>query len=149
MQPCTLLASETGFDICEEADNGRDAVARAIQTKPQVAVLDIGLPVLNGIDTTRRIRGALPVTEVLIFSMHDSERIVCEALSAGARSYVVTQPIDFKAANDAAAMATPVTSMVTEVWQLAWSSTPEERRGDPPRPSARSPRSISDPIALS
>ena len=84
-----LLEVHPNWDVVAEASNGREAVAKAVETKPDIAVVDYSLPMLNGLEVTRRIRARLPKTEVLIFTMHDNEMIVEEALKAGARGYLL------------------------------------------------------------
>ena len=85
-----LLEEQVGWTVCAEAANGREAVELAIETRPQVAVLDFSMPELNGLEATRRIRQAVPETEVLVFTMHESEELIREALAAGARGYLLT-----------------------------------------------------------
>jgi DNA-binding NarL/FixJ family response regulator len=82
------LEDHPGWTVVAEAADGKDAIAQAIATKPDVAVLDYMLPLIDGIEATRHIRRRVPSVEVLIFSMHDDENVLREALSAGARSYV-------------------------------------------------------------
>jgi DNA-binding NarL/FixJ family response regulator len=89
-----LLLSRPDFSICAEASDGREAVEYAVRLKPDVAVLDISLPILNGIDATRQIRRDAPETEILIFSMHDSEDLIREVLKAGARGYLLKSDAD-------------------------------------------------------
>jgi DNA-binding NarL/FixJ family response regulator len=84
-----LLEAREDWCVCGEATNGRDAVALAIELLPDVAVLDVAMPELNGIEATRRMRKDLPNTEVLVYSMHDAEHLVHDALAAGARGYVL------------------------------------------------------------
>ena len=84
-----LLEEQVGWTVCAEAANGREAVELAIKTRPQVAVLDFSMPELNGLEATRRIRAACPATEVLVFTMHESEELVAEVFAAGARGYLV------------------------------------------------------------
>ena len=83
-----IIEDQPGWSVVAEATNGKDAVAQAIATKPDVAILDYRLPLLDGIEVTRQIRRRVPTVEVLIFTMHDDESLLHEALSAGARSYV-------------------------------------------------------------
>jgi len=83
-----IIEDQPGWSVVAEANNGKDAVAQAIATKPDVAILDYRLPLIDGIEATRHIRRRVPSVEVLIFSMHDDENVLREALSAGARSYV-------------------------------------------------------------
>jgi DNA-binding NarL/FixJ family response regulator len=82
------------FEVCAEASNGREAVELAIHHKPDVAVLDIWLPVVNGIEATRQIRKEAPGTEVMIFTSHDTESEIREVLNAGARGYVLKSEAD-------------------------------------------------------
>lgn len=84
-----LLEGQEGWTVCGEATGGRQAVAMAAELRPDVAVLDVGMPDLNGLEATRQIRKASPGTEVLIFTMHESERLVREVLGAGAKGYLL------------------------------------------------------------
>jgi DNA-binding NarL/FixJ family response regulator len=90
----TLLESKTGWQVCAEAANGREAVEKAGQLKPDVAVLDIGMPLLNGVEATRQIRKLSPQTEILILTMHDSELLIQEVLAAGAHGYILKDDAD-------------------------------------------------------
>lgn len=83
------LEAQPGWSVVAEAANGKDAVAKAAQVAPDVAIVDYALPLINGIEVTRRIRIRNPETEVLIFTMHDSETLIREMLSAGARGYLL------------------------------------------------------------
>lgn len=89
-----LLESKTGWQVCAEASNGREAVQKAGELQPDVAVLDIGMPLLNGVDATRQIRKASPGTEILILTMHDSEHMIEGVLEAGARGYILKDDAD-------------------------------------------------------
>ncbi len=84
-----LLQERAGWSVCAEASNGREAVDLAVKFRPHVTVLDLSMPELNGLEATRRIRQAVPDTEVLIFTMHDSEELVRNVLGAGARGYLL------------------------------------------------------------
>ena len=84
-----LLESDQELTICAEAGDGREAVELAIRHKPDIALIDISLPILNGIEVTRQIRRGSPATEVLIFTMHDSEALIADALHAGARGFLL------------------------------------------------------------
>ena len=90
----TLLETRKGWQVCAEAANGREAVEKAGALKPHVAVLDIGMPLLNGIEATRQIRKVSPNTEVLILTMHDSELMIQGVLEAGARGYILKDDAD-------------------------------------------------------
>jgi DNA-binding NarL/FixJ family response regulator len=83
------LSQHSGWEICGEACNGREAVKLASKLSPDVAVIDLSMPELNGLEATRQIRKVMPKTEVLIFTMHENEQLIREVLSAGARGYVL------------------------------------------------------------
>jgi len=84
-----LLESHAGWEVCGEATTGREAVAKAEELKPDIAILDITMPELNGVDAAKRIREASRNTEVLILSMHYSDELIREILAAGVRGYVL------------------------------------------------------------
>lgn len=84
----SLLEAEEDFEVCAEAADGRQAVDLAHELMPDVVVMDIGMPGLNGIEATRRIRKTSRRTEVLALSLHESEHYASEVLAAGARGYV-------------------------------------------------------------
>ena len=84
-----LLAPRPELQVCGEAATGREAVAQARALRPHVVVLDFSMPELNGLEATRQIRKALPDTEVLILTMHESETLAREVLAAGARGFVL------------------------------------------------------------
>src|SRR3954453_8779339 len=85
----TILEDQPGFEIVGEAENGQEAVRAAIETRPDVVILDYAMPVQNGVEATRAIRAKCPRSEVLIFTMHDSEDVVQDILAAGARGYLL------------------------------------------------------------
>ena len=84
-----IIEDQPGWSVVAEATDGKDAVAKAIATKPDVAILDYRLPLIDGIEATRQIRRHVPKVEVLIFTMHDDEELLRELLVAGARGYVL------------------------------------------------------------
>ena len=84
-----LLEREHGFVIVGEAADGREAVALANSTSPDVVVMDVAMPLLNGIEATRQIASANPRAGVIILSMHSDESYVLRALKAGARGYLL------------------------------------------------------------
>ncbi len=90
----TLLESTRGWKVCAEATNGRRAVEEVRACKPDVAILDISMPELNGVEATRQIRQLYPQTEVLILSMHESDVLLHESLKAGAKGYLLKEDAD-------------------------------------------------------
>jgi DNA-binding NarL/FixJ family response regulator len=83
-----ILGSQSGWEIVAVAADGREAIEKAKETKPDVAIVDYSLPTFNGVEVTRQIREWLPKTEVLIFTMHDNETLIERLLHAGARGYL-------------------------------------------------------------
>ena len=84
-----LLSSMPEWEIIGEVDNGRDAVSLTEKLKPDIVILDIGMPQLNGLDATRQIKKIAPETEVLIFTAHEAEELVHDVFDSGARSYIM------------------------------------------------------------
>ncbi|GLS29063.1 two component transcriptional regulator, LuxR family [Mesorhizobium albiziae] len=84
-----MLSDEDGWEIVAEAADGRDAVSQAQRTKPDVAIVDYALPVMNGVEAARQIRLHSPKTEVLIFTQHDNEALLRDVLEAGIKGYLL------------------------------------------------------------
>jgi DNA-binding NarL/FixJ family response regulator len=85
----SLLEGHAGWEVCAEASDGREAVTFASQLKPDIFLLDIGMPNLNGLDAARQILEMMPDARILILTIHDSEQIVREVLAAGARGFLL------------------------------------------------------------
>jgi two-component system, NarL family, response regulator NreC len=96
---CLLLESHAGFQIVAEAADGREAVALAEQHTPEVAVLDVAMPMLNGIEAARQISAKLPQTAIVFLSMHSDEGYVLKALKAGARGYLLKDSAEYDLIN--------------------------------------------------
>ena len=84
-----ILEAHEGWQVVAEAENGKDAVTKAVETKPDVIIIDYSLPVMNGVEATRQIHALVPEAEILIFTMHESDVLVGELLEAGARAYLL------------------------------------------------------------
>jgi DNA-binding NarL/FixJ family response regulator len=89
-----LLEGHEGWEVCGEATTGRDAVELSQRLLPDVVVMDLSLPELNGLDATRQILKGAPNTEVLVLTMHHSEELARDVLKAGARGYVLKSDAD-------------------------------------------------------
>ena len=89
-----VLSSHRGWEVCAEAATGREAVAMAEQHRPDIVVMDISMPELNGLEATRQIRKMLPRTEVIILSLHFSDQLVREVVDAGVHGYVLKSDAD-------------------------------------------------------
>ena len=85
----SLLEGQPDCEICGEAATGRQAVALAQQLKPDLAILDITMPELNGLEATRQIRKVAPAVQILILSVHESEELVREIVEMGAHGYIL------------------------------------------------------------
>ena len=84
-----LIETEWGWEICGEAVEGRQAVSMALELKPDIVIVDVAMPELGGVEVTRQIKRELSETEVLVFTGQDSEALVHQILSAGARGIVL------------------------------------------------------------
>jgi len=89
-----LIEERPGWNVCAEARSGREAVDLAVQHHPDIVVVDISMPDLNGLEATRLIRKACPKAEVLVITHHDSDEMAAEVLDAGARGYVLKSDSD-------------------------------------------------------
>jgi DNA-binding NarL/FixJ family response regulator len=84
-----ILKASTDIDVVGEAGDGAEAVDKAMKLKPDVVVLDVSMPHLNGLEAARRIRESLPGTRVLVLTMHDDEEYVLKMVRAGASGYLL------------------------------------------------------------
>jgi len=84
-----LLEGHPGWEVCGEARDGRDAVAMVTELRPDLVLLDVGMPNLNGLDAARQILHALPGTRILILTVHESEAVIREVLEVGARGFLL------------------------------------------------------------
>jgi DNA-binding NarL/FixJ family response regulator len=89
-----LLESRPEWEVCGEAVDGQEAIRKAADLKPDIVVLDISLPGLNGLEATSRILKESPGSEVLILTMHHSEELAQQVIKAGARGYVLKSDAD-------------------------------------------------------
>jgi DNA-binding NarL/FixJ family response regulator len=85
---CVILGTRSDIKVCAEASNGREAVERAQELKPDLIIMDITMPVLNGIDTAEVLRKTTPHVPILFLSMHQNRQIISEAKRVGVQGYV-------------------------------------------------------------
>jgi DNA-binding NarL/FixJ family response regulator len=100
-----LLTARPGWEICAEARTGREAVSLAEQHKPDIVVMDVSMPDLNGLEAARRIRKELPKTGIIILTLHFSDQLVKDIVESGARAYVMKSDADRDLVNAVEALA--------------------------------------------
>ena len=124
-----LLLERKGWEVCGEASTGRQAVAMAVELKPDVLVMDIAMPELNGLEAARQIKKSLPKAEIVVLTLHLSDQLAYEIINAGIRGYVLKSDAnrDLVSAVEAVGMHRPFfTAKVSEMMM-------EGLRGDKPR----------------
>lgn len=113
-----VLQSRPGWKVVAEATTGVEAVEKARKLKPDVAILDISMPELDGVQATRQIRETVPKTRVLVLTMHESDRMVQSALEAGAQGYVLKSDLTgclVKAVREVSADKRSLTPKVSQI----------------------------------
>jgi DNA-binding NarL/FixJ family response regulator len=114
----SLVETQAGWEVCGEAATGHEAVEKAAKLKPNIVVMDISMPELNGLEATRQIRKAAPEAQVLILTIHESEQLLVEVLKARARGYMLKSDAgrDLVAALEALSQGKPFfSSKVAEI----------------------------------
>jgi two-component system response regulator NreC len=85
---CAILSSRLDIEVCGEAGDGKEAIEKAKEVRPDLIILDVTMPVLSGFDAAREIRKILPEVRILMLSMHDSKQLLEEAKKLGVHGYV-------------------------------------------------------------
>jgi DNA-binding NarL/FixJ family response regulator len=111
-----VIDGHPGWEVCAEAGDGQQALELALREKPDIAVLDVSLPSLNGIALARRLRKESPKTRVLLFTMHDDDETVSSGLGAGVRGYVLKSD---SGSNLEAAISALVANRLYFSWQVS------------------------------
>lgn len=109
----TLLGGRPEWEVIDEAEDGQEAVDKAGRLQPDIVVLDVSMPKMNGLEACRLIRKTVPTCEILFVTQHDSPQMLREALSAGAKGYVVKSNAarDLLAAVEAVSQHLPFTAL--------------------------------------
>jgi DNA-binding NarL/FixJ family response regulator len=131
----TILQARSGWKIVGEAANGREALEKTLKLKPDVAILDISMPELDGVEVTRQIRKSLPDVKVLVLTMHESDQMIRRALEAGANGYLLKSdlvdhlPKAVKAVADNKGFLTPrISEIILKGFINAGNKSDEEMR---------------------
>ena len=138
-----LLRAHRGWKVVAEAVNGREAVEKASELKPDVAILDISMPDLDGLQATRQIREAAPGTSVVVLTMHESDQMVRRILDAGALGYVLKSDLAkqlVKAVKNVSAGKLFLTPRVSDIVLKGFLNTGNQARpteDSRPRPTPR------------
>ncbi len=133
-----LLEAQPDWEVAAEAVTGRDAIEKAKQTLPDIAVIDVSMPELNGLEATRHILKNQPQTEVLILTMHENEQIVREVLDAGARGYVLKSDAGRDLVNAVEALVQHRTFFSSKISEMLLNSYLRHPGRDEPSESPRS-----------
>ena len=134
-----LLTARPGWEICAEAKTGREAVSLAEQYKPDIVVMDVSMPDLNGLEAARRIHKALPKTGIIMLTLHFSDQLVKDIVESGARAYVMKSDADRDLVNAVEALASNRTFFTARAADMLLNDFSERNSGpvqpQPPTPS--------------
>lgn len=128
--------SEEGFDVVGEAENGEQAVRMAAELRPDVVLMDVSMPEMDGVDATRAIRGTDTPTQVIMLTMHADKEVLADAIRAGASGYLVkdcstdevAEAVRMAVQGDTALSPQLAATMLDEVRRLDVPEAPEEDR---------------------
>jgi DNA-binding NarL/FixJ family response regulator len=129
-----LIENHPGWEVCGEAVDGRDAVQKARELRPDLTLLDVGMPNLNGLDAARRILDIAPQTRVLILTMHESEQVVREVLEVGARGFLLKSDAARDLVSAIQALQRRTTFFTSSVAEMVLNGF-LDRRGEAQKPS--------------
>ncbi len=133
-----IIEERSNWELCGQAENGRQAVELSLKLHPDLVVLDITMPELNGLDAARKIRAALPRVQILIQTMHESDALTQEVLSSGARGYLLKSDAPQMLSQAIEALAAGRTFFTPKISDLVMKSL--EGEGSP-APRGEEPRS--------
>ncbi len=128
-----LLTAKPGWEVCAEAKTGREAIALAEELKPEIVVMDISMPDLNGLEAARRIHKSLPKTGILILTMHFSDQLVRDVVEAGARGYILKSDADRDLVTAVESIASRRTFFTTRASEMLMDDFSRQSAGAEPR----------------
>jgi DNA-binding NarL/FixJ family response regulator len=123
-----ILLQQTEWDICAEAVTGTEAVRKAKQFKPDIAILDINMPTLDGFEAARQIRSGSPATEILVLSGHYSDQLIREILAIGARGFVMKSDSERDLVRAVTALANHEPFLNAEAIELILGKSPDAQK---------------------
>jgi DNA-binding NarL/FixJ family response regulator len=129
-----LLTSRPGWEVCGEAKTGREAVALAEQLKPDIVVMDVSMPDLNGLEAARRIHKALPRTGIIMLTLHFSDQLVKDIVESGARAYVMKSDADRDLVHAVEALCSNRTFFTARAADMLLNEFSERNSPIPPQP---------------
>jgi DNA-binding NarL/FixJ family response regulator len=129
-----LIEGHPGWEVCGEAVDGRDAIEKARELRPDLALVDVSMPNLNGLDAARQILDIVPQTRVLILTMHESEQIVREVLEVGARGFLLKSDAARDLVSAIQALQRRTTFFTSSVAEMVLNGF-LDRRGDTQKPT--------------
>jgi len=132
-----LIHSHPGWEVCAEAKTGREAVALAEQHNPDVIVMDISMPELNGLEAAQRIHKMLPKTGIAILSLHFSDQLVRDIVAAGARAYITKSDADRDLVSAVEALSNRRTFFTARAAEILLSGFSDTRSAPAPETSPR------------
>src|SRR5579885_58148 len=138
-----LLEAQPGWKVIAEATDGRDAVEKAIELHPAIAIVDIGMPCLNELEATRQIVKNAPRTRVLVLTMHDTNPLIQQVVKAGARGYVLKSDVASDLVSAVEALCRDkkfFTSKVSKIILDRYVGRPEDAENSPDVDSPLTPR---------
>jgi DNA-binding NarL/FixJ family response regulator len=136
----TILNGQEGWNVCAEATCGEEALALANQLRPDVAVMDLNMPGMTGLDALRAIRASLPTIGIVILTLHFSNQLVREIVKLGARGYVLKSDADRDLVSAISAVAAGKTYFTAQATKSAANGMPRGSTPIPPTPSTLSDR---------
>jgi DNA-binding NarL/FixJ family response regulator len=134
-----LLEAQPGWKVIAEATDGREAVEKAIAMRPDVAILDIAMPSLNGLEATRQIAKKAPRTRVLVLTMHDTNPLIQQVVKAGARGYVLKSDVASDLVSAVDALCRDQTFFTSKVSQIILDRYVAKSAGSQISPNSDSP----------